>query len=655
MSADSLVGTRVREYEITELIGRGGMGTVYKARHIYLHKERAIKVIRNIFAEDPHLTERFIREAKILSELDHPNLVRLHEFGQLDQNTYFMVQEYVHGESIYHVMKRLGTIPLHDSLRMIRQAASGLGSAHKKSIVHRDISPDNLMLTKNESGEEIVKVIDFGIAKPLMESGPQFTATRAFVGKPEYCSPEQTGILENTGEIDHRTDIYSLAVTLYYMLIGKLPFHAPTPVGYLIKHASEPPTPLLAHEFAGHIPPALDRLILKALAKNPAERHQTMEALINELDQVSSQPDDFLALFESGKQMYDRQQWQDAIAYWNRALRISPDDENLKQWIKTAEGHRGTILKPHDVSRISTASPPLHVSHPSAATRPATKRSPSPIYLVFGIAAFLILVAASLFVWKSMSRSPQFELIDVAVLPAETGSIENPARIETGKTYKVLLTKDQQYFFKVALEPGHYRLVEDTRRADLIRRNLISTLTLRHPRRSESETVFNFNEIDTNFRGTHSFSLTAPAELDFTLKNMNDDADFFLTLQEGDDTRMVPFMAETLPAPLKLDERATGLLSKNASVYYAIELQKGEYLAEWDVATTQNRKSNLMGYLALLDSDGGNQHQIIDMNEYDMTSKKSASITIRKESPIILRLENYHDDVDYALQIKRAN
>jgi hypothetical protein len=198
-------------------------------------------------------------------------------------------------------------------------------------------------------------------------------------------------------------------------------------------------------------------------------------------------------------------------------------------------------------------------------------------------------------------------------------------------------------------------LVEDTRRADLIHRNLISSLTMRNPRRSEPERLFLFNEIDTAFRGTHRFSLTAPAELDFTLQNTHDDAEFFLTIQDGDDARFIPFMSETVPLSLQLNQPATGLLERYHSVYYTLELEKGNYVAEWEFSDADKRKDNLIGYLALLESDGGKQHEISRMNEYDVSHKKSAPITIREQTSIILRLENHHDAVDYTLQLKRAN
>src|SRR5262249_32337128 len=234
-------------------------------------------------------------------------------------DTFFMVLEYVHGENVQQRIRRVGRIATLESIGIIRQVALGLASAHKKGIIHRDISPDNLLIVKSETGEEITKAIDFGIAPPLMEGTQQYTATNAFLGKPEYCSPEQTGILEAGKLIDHRTDIYSLAVTFYYMLAGKLPFYSPTPMGYLLKHATESPRPFESQELPHDIYPRLEPMIMKALSKNREQRQASMEQFAEELDHVQSNAttlkssDALQTLFEKGKTYYEGQQWNDAI------------------------------------------------------------------------------------------------------------------------------------------------------------------------------------------------------------------------------------------------------------------------------------------------------------------------------------------------------
>jgi serine/threonine-protein kinase len=280
----SLEGKRIREYEILEILGKGGMGTVYRARHVYLNKERAIKVIQSKLTNSS-LADRFVREAQILGDLRHPNLVQLFEFGSLDGNSFFMVLELIEGESVKTRIQRLGKLPLKQAIQITQEAASGLQLAHNKGIVHRDISPDNIMLVTDENGKEITKVIDFGIAKALLDDTLDQTLTNTFIGKPEYASPEQCGFLKQGEIIDSRSDIFSLAITFYYMLSGSLPFSSPTPQGYLVKHMSQKPRPLL--EVLPDSPQGLNEIIQKALSTGREKRQSTMEEFARELDQIA--------------------------------------------------------------------------------------------------------------------------------------------------------------------------------------------------------------------------------------------------------------------------------------------------------------------------------------------------------------------------------
>lgn len=293
MKPDSLVGTRVREYEILEIIGKGGMGAVYRARHVLLDEDRAIKVILAGFERDESFVERFIHEAKILSRLRHPNLVQMFEFGTLEENIFFMVLEFLKGESVQKRMERTGKIPVRDAVRIACEAARGLHCAHEQAIVHRDISPDNLFLVQGPAGVEITKVLDFGIARPVAGRGAGNikTGTSIFIGKPEYCSPEQCGILEEGQMIDGRSDQYSLAITFYQMVTGKLPFYSPTPPGYFVKHASEPPMPPTSID--ANLPNLVDSIILKSLAKNRNDRYPSLldfAADLSRLEETVSPP-----------------------------------------------------------------------------------------------------------------------------------------------------------------------------------------------------------------------------------------------------------------------------------------------------------------------------------------------------------------------------
>ncbi len=284
---EAWIGKQIREYEILDVIGKGGMGAVYRGRHIYLDEERAIKVVRGQFSGNRDYLDRFIREARILTRLRHHNLVLLYEFGTLEENTFFMVLELINGESVLSRIRRLGRIPIDDTVRIIRAAAQGLHVAHQQGIIHRDISPDNLLIVKQEgSAKEITKVIDFGIAKPLTEG--DFTKSNLFVGKPEYGSPERIGV-EGVA-VDHRSDIYSLGVTMYFMLTGALPFHGKTPWEIMSKHLTEDPAPLSTHD--DDFPEALERIISKAMAKLPTNRYSSMQDFVEGLDEIISPESD---------------------------------------------------------------------------------------------------------------------------------------------------------------------------------------------------------------------------------------------------------------------------------------------------------------------------------------------------------------------------
>ena len=285
---DQWIGTRIREYEILERIGHGGMGSVYRARHIYLDEERAIKLIQTQLAESEDFVNRFIREAKILSKLRHPNLVQLYEFGTLENSRFFMVLEFLQGESVLQRIQRIQHIPIQHALRITREAAMGLEAGHQKGIIHRDLSPDNLFLVKTESGTETTKVIDFGIARPTAKETQRFTRTNMFIGKLEYVSPELCGQLGENEDLDQRADIYSLGVTLYHMLTGRLPFTSSTPQGFMYKHLNENARPLSSHVDCGPFPPELDYFVAKAMAKLRENRHASMKEVIDHLNKIES-------------------------------------------------------------------------------------------------------------------------------------------------------------------------------------------------------------------------------------------------------------------------------------------------------------------------------------------------------------------------------
>lgn len=275
-----LTGQSIGPYQIVERLGRGGMADVYKAFHPGLAVYRAIKVIRPEFASEEGFTDRFQREAQAVASMRHPNIVQMHDFGTQD-NLYYMVMEFIDGTDLKHHIAERGAIrPFGDALRIVEQIASALNYAHGRGVVHRDIKPANIMLDRE--GRAILT--DFGIAR-MVAAQERLTQTGISMGTPAYMAPEQI----EAHEAGASADIYSLGVILYEMLTGRVPFDADTPLAVLLKVMSEPVPP--PRQVAPDIPENLQAAILKATAKDPAQRYATAQAFADALVQsVSTDP-----------------------------------------------------------------------------------------------------------------------------------------------------------------------------------------------------------------------------------------------------------------------------------------------------------------------------------------------------------------------------
>jgi serine/threonine protein kinase len=281
------------KYQILERIGIGGMGVVYRARHLTFNEVCAIKIVNDVIAGDANFLQRFQTEAVVTRKLRHPNAVRVDDFDYTDDGRPFIVMELVDGRNIGEILQQEGPFRVPRAVRIATQAARALGVAHKLGVVHRDIKPGNIILTLDEQGEEIAKVLDFGIAKLREAAGtdqPGMTMTGMVVGTPLYMSPEQFMGKKAAGEIDGRTDIYSLGVVLYQMVTAQLPFEGDTPYSLMMQHLQGTVRP--PHELVPelHIPESLSRVILKAIDKSRDQRFQTAEEFIAGLDQVRDDP-----------------------------------------------------------------------------------------------------------------------------------------------------------------------------------------------------------------------------------------------------------------------------------------------------------------------------------------------------------------------------
>lgn len=277
-----IIGKAIGNYRITEEIGSGGMGRVYKAIHLALDRVVAIKMIHPHLVGDPGVVNRFYREAKIQARLNHPNIVTVYDFLEIESGC-FIVMEYVHGESLGKVLSKQGAFETHIAIPIFRQILDGIRYAHLKGVIHMDIKPNNFILTPR-----FVKTTDFGIAQIICDTG--LNAGKAAVGTPKYMSPEQI-LGEKT---DHRTDIYSLGVTLYEMLTGRLPFNSDSGSDLEIRRGHIELPPLLPSSIRPEVSGEIEKAILKALSKRPEDRFQSIDEFILAIEKVEKDKRDAL-------------------------------------------------------------------------------------------------------------------------------------------------------------------------------------------------------------------------------------------------------------------------------------------------------------------------------------------------------------------------
>ena len=282
-SGDPLIGTEViGQYVIRRLLGKGGMGAVYLADQPSVGRRAVIKVLHPALSRDPGLVARFDVEARAASQLGHPNIVTIYNYGAMADGTLFLAMEHLDGQTLEEVIER-GRQPVARAVDIVRQAAAALAEAHRRGVVHRDVKPSNVMLVSRGQAEDFVKVLDFGIAHV---EGSDMTSTGAICGTPRYMSPEQL----RGQKLDGRSDLYSLGCILFELVTGRAPFTAGSPLGLGYQHVHEAAPRASEVAPKARIPAALDAFLARALAKDPADRPRSAEAFLAELRRVVEEP-----------------------------------------------------------------------------------------------------------------------------------------------------------------------------------------------------------------------------------------------------------------------------------------------------------------------------------------------------------------------------
>ncbi len=427
MTQSTWIGQTLNErYEIQELLGQGGMSAVYKASDPNLRRVVAVKIIHSHLSSDPEFVRRFEEEAAAVAQLRHPNLIQVYDFNH-DQETYYIIFEFVPGESVQERLKRMKTadrpMDIAEVIDIVSQTADGLQYAHTKGLIHRDIKPANIML--NVTGDPII--MDFGIAKIM--GGTQHTATGAVLGTARYMSPEQI-----KGErIDPRTDIYSLGITLFEMLGGRPPFEANSAMTLMMMHMTDPVPNL--HDLRANVPAGLVTVVNKALAKDSSDRFQTaaeFATALRNLDNDAMAPVIAATALESAvpKPVDPGQTVLEPVT----AETVGSPSTGVDTGAAVAAAAAAAAVGTTPAGALTPPPPPSGVPPAVAAPPPHSGSSRTPLYAIGGI-VLLLLIAFG--VWAIFFRGPgDDEVAGGGELPTvtvvATGTADTQATIDAG-------------------------------------------------------------------------------------------------------------------------------------------------------------------------------------------------------------------------------
>jgi serine/threonine-protein kinase len=422
--ADPLVGRTLDDrYHLEARLGIGGMGTVYRARHLLIDRPVAVKVLNKRFVEDEAARNRFRREARATGRLQHANAVTVTDFGESPDGYVYLVMELLEGRTLRDVLAKEAPLDAARSVSLMLQISAAVAAAHEAGIIHRDLKPANILIVQRAEVPAVVKVLDFGIAKLAAESLDEddpmtLTQVGAMIGTPRYMSPEQCDGVELTPA----ADVYSLGVILYEMLAGVVPFSGSTPLAIAMKHTSELPRP--PREFVSSIPPALEEIVLHTLEKKPQDRPAnagefrkellaTAERLGFEHAAVTSSPDlkalrDVGTESPSGRLVIDISRLRE-----NRAATSNMGEITVVGAERLANGRDGTAQAAAVVTVKQRSFPRVSIS--VSATQKSRRKQ---VLVIAAAVAAVLLIAVTLAV-KTRDVSPAAVAI-VAASPSPT-------------------------------------------------------------------------------------------------------------------------------------------------------------------------------------------------------------------------------------------
>ena len=297
----SLEGTYIGNYQVLRLIGSGAFGDVYFGKHPGIDKAVAIKVLDAEMATNQEIVARFNAEARAVNMINHPNIVQVFDFGQLPDGRYYIVMEFLNGQDLTELIVQKAPFAIRDTVAILRQIAAGLEAAHKRGIIHRDLKPDNIIVLDDEEGKQVVKILDFGIAKLADGSltGSHKTSAGVILGTPLYMSPEQAS--GSIDEIGPASDVYGLGVITYRMLSGRFPLDGDSPREVLFKQVTELPRPL--SKVTRGLSPRICEVVHRALEKSPKKRYSSALAFFQDFEAAANllDPDLVVALLQTAE------------------------------------------------------------------------------------------------------------------------------------------------------------------------------------------------------------------------------------------------------------------------------------------------------------------------------------------------------------------